>query len=378
MSNPRVLFYTQHLLGIGHLSRAATLARGLAARGFDVRLVSGGYPVAEVNVSDLDFVQLPPVRATDLHFRELVDETGTPVDDQWKRRRRDALLSVANDLRPHVVLTELFPFGRRQMRFELIPFLEAVVAQQPRPLVVSSVRDILVEPSKPGRTQEMLDRIKRFYDLVLVHGDPNLIPFSRTFPRAAQLPSLRYTGYVVERGDVLDAPSRGRDVLVSAGGGAVALRLIDAVLAARELGGFGDRHVRILLGSALPAEEFERLASLNDERLTVERARRDFRRLLREAALSISQGGYNTVMEVLDAKVPAIVVPYSGGVESEQTLRATLLAQRGAITHVPEDTLDAHTLVQAVDSTLTNGPSEFSLDVDGIAKTSKILHQLIA
>ncbi|MCH9671192.1 MAG: glycosyl transferase [Gammaproteobacteria bacterium] len=378
MSNPRVLFYTQHLLGIGHLSRAATLARGLAARGFDVRLVSGGYPVAEVNVSDLDFVQLPPVRATDLHFRELVDETGTPVDDQWKRRRRDALLSVANDLRPHVVLTELFPFGRRQMRFELIPFLEAVVAQQPRPLVVSSVRDILVEPSKPGRTQEMLDRIKRFYDLVLVHGDPNLIPFSRTFPRAAQLPSLRYTGYVVERGDVLDAPSRGRDVLVSAGGGAVALRLIDAVLAARELGGFGDRHVRILLGSALPAEEFERLASLNDERLTVERARRDFRRLLREAALSISQGGYNTVMEVLDAKVPAIVVPYSGGVESEQTLRATLLAQRGAITHVPEDTLDAHTLVQAVDSTLANGPSEFSLDVDGIAKTSKILHQLIA
>ena len=42
----RVFFYVQHLLGIGHLRRAATLARALAAGGFDVLLVSGGAPVA--------------------------------------------------------------------------------------------------------------------------------------------------------------------------------------------------------------------------------------------------------------------------------------------------------------------------------------------
>ena len=38
----RVFFYVQHLLGIGHLRRAATLARAMAAGGFDVLLVSGG------------------------------------------------------------------------------------------------------------------------------------------------------------------------------------------------------------------------------------------------------------------------------------------------------------------------------------------------
>ena len=42
---PRVFFYVQHLLGIGHLRRAAVLARALAAGGFDVLLVSGGAPV---------------------------------------------------------------------------------------------------------------------------------------------------------------------------------------------------------------------------------------------------------------------------------------------------------------------------------------------
>ncbi|MDP1753535.1 MAG: glycosyl transferase, partial [Reyranella sp.] len=41
----RVFFYVQHLLGIGHLRRAATLARTMAAGGFDVLLVSGGAPI---------------------------------------------------------------------------------------------------------------------------------------------------------------------------------------------------------------------------------------------------------------------------------------------------------------------------------------------
>ena len=41
----RVFFYVQHLLGIGHLRRAAVLARALVAGGFDVLLVSGGAPV---------------------------------------------------------------------------------------------------------------------------------------------------------------------------------------------------------------------------------------------------------------------------------------------------------------------------------------------
>ena len=36
-------------------------------------------------------------------------------------------------------------------------------------------------------------------------------------------------------------------------------------------------------------------------------------------------------MEVLDARLPAVVVPYAGGLETEQTLRASLLSARGLI-----------------------------------------------
>ena len=46
----RVFFHVQHLLGIGHIRRAAVLARSLAASGFDVivNLVSLGLGVSLV------------------------------------------------------------------------------------------------------------------------------------------------------------------------------------------------------------------------------------------------------------------------------------------------------------------------------------------
>ena len=90
MSQQRVFVYVQHLLGIGHLKRAATLARALAAEGLQVTLASGGAVVPGMTVDKVRFVQLPPASAADLSFKSLVDEAGRAVDDAWKRRRSAA------------------------------------------------------------------------------------------------------------------------------------------------------------------------------------------------------------------------------------------------------------------------------------------------
>src|SRR5512133_2324366 len=135
----RVFFYVQHLLGIGHLKRAATLVRGLRAAGFEVTLASGGPTVAGIAVD----VQLPPAHAADMTFSGLVDEAGQPADDAWKRRRAAALIAAWRESRADALVIELFPFGRRQMRFELLPLLEDARRVAKRPLVVCSVRDII-------------------------------------------------------------------------------------------------------------------------------------------------------------------------------------------------------------------------------------------
>src|SRR5687768_1341729 len=182
----KVFIYVQHLLGIGHLRRAATLARALAAAGFEVTLASGGMPVEGIPV-----LQLPPA-SSDAGFKQLLDENGNPVDRAWKARRREALLRAFRDASPDALLIELFPFGRRQMRFELLPLLGMAREAARRPLIVCSVRD-LIQP-RPSRETEMLECFEHYYDRLLVHGDPRIATFERSFGATARLAGrLHYT-----------------------------------------------------------------------------------------------------------------------------------------------------------------------------------------
>ncbi|MDE0942786.1 MAG: glycosyltransferase [Alphaproteobacteria bacterium] len=368
----RVLFYVQHLLGIGHQRRGATLTRAMQDAGLEVTYVSGGHTIPNLDLGGAELVQLPPVRAVDLYFKKLVDENDQPIDDAWRARRRDALLATRETCQPHVILLELYPFGRRQMRFELLPLLDAAQAAPVRPIIACSVRDILVAPPKPERLIEMLGRVETYFDHVLVHGDPDLIPFDKTFPHASQIADkLHYTGYVVDRTGQRGGPgSPGWDeVLVSAGGGAVGDTLLRAAIAARTNSALADKRWRVLVGVKVPEADFLALSEFAAEQaggqagddagngIVVERARGDFPTLLMNCVLSISQGGYNTLMECMYAGCRSIIVPYAGGLETEQTLRAELLAERGIITVLDEATLSPEAISAGIDQALSLPPA---------------------
>jgi predicted glycosyltransferase len=378
----RVLFYVQHLLGIGHQRRAATLTRAFARHGMEVTLVSGGHEIPGLDLGGARLAQLPPTRATDLYFKNLVDENDRPIDEAWKQRRIDMLLETWRRHDPDVLLFELFPFGRRQMRFEIIPLLEAATAGAKRPLIVSSVRDILVGQHKPERNDEMVGLVERWFDKVLVHGDPDLVPFERTFPHAARIHDrLHYTGYVVDETGRRGPPGSPGDgeVLVSAGGGAVGEALLRAAILARPLSSARDLPWRVLLGVNVEPPVLAGLQQLATPGVTVERARGDFPSLLMNGRLSISQGGYNTMMEVLAAQIRAVVVPYAGGIETEQTLRARLLAERGRLELVDEKTMTPEAIAAAVDRALAGPPpSTAKLDTNGAKASARLLAEWVS
>ncbi len=352
-----VLLYVQHLLGIGHLQRAALLAKALDRNGFSVVLVSGGGPVDGLDIGAAGFVQLPPLRTRDESFSELLDHSGRAIDDAWKAARCARLLALYRALEPRALLIEMFPFGRRQMRFELLPLLEAAAQSTPRPQVLCSLRDVLTRNRRPEKTAWMLDTFAHYFDLALVHGDPDFLPLERSFPEAAGIAAkLRYTGYVVEATPASDAGTDGTgEAIVSTGGGAVAGPLIEAALAARALSPLAEAPWRFLIGPNMAEAAFRDLVARPSAGVIIERARPDFRSLLARARLSISQAGYNTVLEVLAAGVPAVVVPFAAGSETEQSLRAGLLAERGALTLVEAAALTPASLAAAITAALARG-----------------------
>lgn len=387
MAGPlKALFYVQHLLGIGHLMRAGTVTRALEANGTEVTLVSGGTPVPGFESGASHFVQLPPTRTVDKYFKVLVDEDGREIDDAWKDRRRDLLLDVYRRTAPDIVLVELYPFGRRQMRFEIEPLLiEAQQAKSDRnglPLIASSVRDILVEPDKPGRVDEMVQRVADYFDLVLVHGDPDFIAFDETFPRLSDIASVtRYTGYVADPPPAPGGPgSPGYgEVIVSTGGGAVSEDMLAAAIGARALTSLADVPWRVLLGHNYPEADFQACRSAAPGGVIVERARTDFAQLLANCRLSISQGGYNTVMEILATGARAVCLPYAGGLESEQTLRCGLLAQRGAIEMVKQEEVSAVSVAAAVERALAAPEiNRAVVNMDGAQTTANLLKQAVS
>jgi len=373
-----VLIYVQHLLGIGHLMRARLLAEALAARDFDVHLVSGGMAIGGRLPVGVQTTQLPPIRVSDASFTPLCDGEFRPIDDAYRERRRNLLLDAYERARPCAVLFETFPFGRRSLRFELFPLLDRIDAARPRPLLISSIREILQVQPKRERERDMLDFAARWFDAIFVHGDPRFARFEDTFPFVDELaPPVHYTGFVV--GDPPPENGAPRDeVVVSAGGGGVGIELLATALEAQPLSRLSHLTWRVLAGPNIPDAGLERLRRVQSENAIVERSRADFAALLRRAFVSISQAGYNTTMDVMQSRARPVVVPFTGNGETEQRARGERLRDFGLAVVVDDRTVTPATLAAAVDLAATRGDfRRWDFESDGATRTAALLHELL-
>jgi predicted glycosyltransferase len=374
----RVFIWVQHLLGIGHLMRAAHLARHLAAKGWQVDLASGGMPVETLDVGQTRFHQLPPIRAADAEFSGLVDAEGNPPSEEFRRARREMLLRFFVLADPEILLVEHYPFGRRQLRFELDTLLAAAAHISARPAIMCSVRDILVD-RRPEREEETVAAVARF-DAVLVHGDPALVPLDASFGPTHRIKSkIVYTGYVGGSAPVPTPPAGEGDneIIVSAGGGAVGAKVGDAALdAAASLPHV--RRWRILVGANAGPRLLRKLRARAPSWVVVEPARPDFRGLLGRCAVSVSQAGYNTVVDVLAAGARPVLVPFANERETEQTLRAERLAQKGLARVLPESALTPDRLAAFVAEAMAMARPLGKVKLDGEAQTERILAKALA
>ena len=382
-----VLFYVQHLLGIGHLRRALRIVDALAREGIEVSLVSGGEPVAALaSTSARRMVQLPPIRARDASFSELVDAAGRRVDDHLWNLRRAALSEALSAAPPDAILIEAFPFGRRAFRVELDALVETARLRRPRPLLLCSLRDIVVVRDDEKRRREIVDRVRSDFDFVLVHGDPALIPLEASFPAAAEISDrLIYTGYI----GGADAPvgagapfssdelTGSGEVVVSVGGGAMGGALLSTALDTRRSGFLADLKWRLLAGPNLPEPKFAALAGTLPEGVVLERYRQEFPQILRRCRVSVSQAGYNTILDILEARAPAVVVPFAAERETEQTLRAERLASQGVLEVVHECDLSPERLASAIDRAINRPPEPIAIATGGAERTAILIAGMI-
>jgi predicted glycosyltransferase len=380
-----VVLYCQHVLGIGHFFRSLELAR--AFRRHRLVLVTGGPRVDVAMPEHVTEYRLPPLEM-DAEFTALFPAEKGQCLAEVQEERRNLLFGLFARSSVNLFVVELYPFGRRRFGFELLPVLEGIRrGDLGGTRVVCSLRDILVEKNDRETYEgRVLDLLNRYFHALLVHADPSVVSLEETFRRRAEIRiPFAYTGFVTPRPPEgsrerlrrrLGLGPADRLVVASAGGGRVGAPLLQASLDAYGLmARRGHLALRLFTGPYMAEAEAAALAARGKSLpgAHVERFTGEFLALLAAADLSISMAGYNTCMNLLAAKVPALAWPFARN--REQGLRAERLAALGALRVLRDEDLEPDRLAILMEETMTSPKSacRAAVNLDGAARTVRWL-----
>ncbi|MFJ5370579.1 glycosyltransferase, partial [Bosea sp. CER48] len=93
------------------------------------------------------------------------------------------------------------------------------------------------------------------------------------------------------------------------------------------------------------------------------------------------QAGYNTVLDLVAARRPAIVVPFDAGGETEQAVRAEAMERAGlarCLRISGDGALTPAALAAAVEDGIGRNPPPVRLALDGARNAAAIVKQLLA
>ena len=379
---PTLLFYCQHAMGMGHLVRSLALAEALS-QSFRVVLLNGGELPSNLSLRQtIEMINLPPLRFDD---GQLISCDNRYSVAQAQKARTDQILGSFRKLRPEVLLTELYPFGRKKFEFELLPLLE-IAKRQSRfaPLIVCSLRDILVSsrPNQQKHEERVAATANRWFDAILVHSDPSFVRLQESFhPHTRLNPSIHHTGFVVSKRRNLPRDLSGNaPIVVSAGGGHYGFQLLSATLEAHALISQTQPFtMKVVAGPFLPEEQWKALRLAVDGRrsVTLVRSVPDLFSELSQARASVSQCGYNTAMEIIQAQIPALVVPFADGGEDEQLKRALRLEALGAMRVLEQKEMTPKRMAEEIRKLIDFQPRTADLDFDGARRSTEILLDLL-
>ncbi|MDG0816279.1 glycosyltransferase family protein [Bdellovibrio svalbardensis] len=372
LNKPRLLFYCQHLLGIGHLTRSLAISESLI-KDFEVHFLQGGPDVGKsITNSSYHHHFLSPLLMKESDS-SLYDPAGLKSPEQIFSERNLAIESLLQNNSFDVIVTELFPFGRNKFKTEVVNLIKAARSANPQIFVTTSVRDILVEKSNSHeREKKMAGLVQEHYDAVLVHSDERILKLEETFSLANSLQEkLYYTGFVAETPKTKTASLRRKEILVSMGGGVVGDKMVLAVL--ETLPHFSDYLFRVVPGPYASVELKTALKQKSEAnpQLKIETFLHNFEEELSQVALSISLAGYNTVMNILNTKTPALVYPYMENIE--QNLRASRMASQNLLSVIYDEDLGTANLAKIMNDRLQQPWPSFEVELNGSEKTSQYL-----
>jgi predicted glycosyltransferase len=344
---PRFLFFSNELVGLGHLRRTLSIADRLAARepAASSLVVTGSPVVPWMGMPPrVDVMKLPGWTRDEHGDRR---SGGLALDIGGLHAVRSGIeVAVATSFDPDVAVVDKLPLGPGG---ELVEALEALRGGA-RCRLVLGLRDIDDAPERVRAEwgPELRVAIERYYDAILVYGPPSAPDAIRSAgwtDLAVPVHHVGYLGWPMGDDPAPDLPPG--YLLATVGGGHDGFPVLDALVRAIRLEPLPCPAV-VLTGPLMPKAEIEALRRLAAGRdVHVVEFRGDMDRLLAGARVVVGMAGYNTVAEVLRARRPALLVPRTRP-SQEQLVRARAVADLESYDMLHPDDLGPETMRAAV------------------------------
>ncbi len=369
----KIVYYCQHVLGVGHFYRSLEICRSLAAD-HQVTMVTGGPPLNHKETA-LSLFELPGLQM-DTNFQNLCPcEKGRTLAEV-KDIRTTRLYEFFRDHKPDVFLVELYPFGRKAFRFELDPILEKIkTGTLSDCLCLCSLRDILVEKANQQKHENrVVKTLNQFFDGLLIHADQQIISLEESFHSFSRLAiPYCYTGFVSPKRPLtkkkeirkkLGIAANATLIVASIGGGNVGHELLDSVCDAYSYLAKNKKIIiQIFTGPYCPKQVKARLTEKAGSRLRLSTFSDHFMDWLAAADISLSMAGYNTTMNLLSTGLPSLVYPFSQN--KEQSHRAHKLAEQSNLFILSPEDLEPQRLADLIVKRLGSHKKQVNIDLNG-------------
>ena len=375
----RAMFITNECAGLGHLRRTINLARAVTEQDPDATalIVTGSAALGSFVLPErVDTVKLPV-------FRREPDGTlyaaTLGVDmPRIESMRIEILRSTAAAFDPDVVVVDKTPLG---LRDELVPMLEEL-RERGRARVVLGLRNVEDEPERVREAwaeANTLSAVECFYDRVVVYGPANTTADALSCLDGVELPvpvtHVGFVGHTPATAAPEDLPEG--YLLVTVGGGSDGQDSIEAVLDADQYESLPFPIV-IVTGPLMSARSVARLSDRCDgDHVRLFEFRNDMANVLAGARCVVTMGGYNTISEVLQTGVPALVIPRVRP-SAEQLIRANQLVARGLADMLHPDSITPECMWHAL-RRIADRPRRpiDRADYCGAERTAELLVELV-
>lgn len=378
----RFLLYSHDSWGLGHLKRNLALASALTARfpNANALVVTGSPCATQFDLpTNCDVLKLPSV-SKDAEGSYISRSLSADVTRTIKLRSR-LILESFRSFDPHLVLVDHQLTG---LHGEALGMLHE--ARRTGRLTVYGMRDVLDEPSRVDREwdrHESFWALKHGYDRICVYGMPEVFdPRSQYSILRPFKHKVSFSGYVVAPLDAtirMPVPSMMPHVVVTMGGGQDGQENVKHYLQSLSLAP-PSWTSHVVTGPLMDREavrEFKRAVQKMGmaDRVRVSRFHNKLPHLLQAADAVVSMAGYNSCAEILQSRLPAVLLPRTHP-RQEQLIRARRLQELGLATCL--ENVHPHALRAAVNTALAGSLRESSsLNLDGADRLCDLTAELL-